>query len=111
MASNQITLPTGTYYVEASAPARNCDQHKVFIYNASDTADILVGHSEYRSAATAPGDAHSRSHVSGRFTLAAEKDIELRHYIVAAKAVNGLGQATTTGQVEVYSDILIWKVG
>ena len=105
LASNQITLPAATYEFNGSAPGNGVNAHKAFIYNTSDTADEMIGTSENSST----GAVQTRSFVKGLVVLAATKVLELRHYTQAAGG-NGLGAATSTGQIEVYSDITIRKV-
>lgn len=107
LSSNQITLPTGTYYVEATAPAFDVDRHKCKIRNVSDSTDILIGSSEFVGNA---GSHQTITTVSGIFTLAASKTIELQHRGQTTVMTIGLGVASSLGVVEIYSDIKIWKV-
>lgn len=107
LASSQITLPVGTYYIDASAPASSATVHRLKLYNASDAADVLLGTSEYGAIATAT---QTRSHVSGRFTLTATKLLELRHRVANSSAGNGYGVQSSLG-TEIYTVIKIWKVG
>lgn len=108
LASNQITLPAGTYIVQARCPAYNPDDHKAFLHNVTDAADVVTGSTEYNSYTLLVTNAS----VFGKFTIADTKVFELRHYIGLAVAGNGLGAVfSTSGATEVYSDIQIWKVG
>jgi hypothetical protein len=109
VASNQITLPAGTYYIDASAPVHgDMNGHKIRLYNVTDTADILIGTQASAASTLVSG---IRDVVSGRFTLAAEKVIELQHYCGQTVSTNGFGLAVNIdGKVEVYSDVKIWKV-
>jgi hypothetical protein len=109
LASNRITLPAGTYFVEASAPAHRADNHKLKLYNYTDSADVpnLMGTSEQAAAAD---NSTTRSFVKGVFTLAAEKTVELRHRVVTATATFGFGVASNFAVVEVYSQIEIRKI-
>jgi len=107
LASNQITLPAGTYMIVASAPANKVAYHKLKLYNVTDATDILIGTSEYTTDSTF---VVTRSWVVGRFTLAAQKTLEIRHYTCASYALEGLGIATNAGVIEVYTDCQIWKI-
>lgn len=105
LSSNQISLPAGTYDIAASAPAYQVASHKVKLYNVTDSADVLSGTSE-RTASS--GASQTRSSVFGRFTLAASKALEIRHIC----SVNGsLGDAGNFGVVEVYTEVMIRRVG
>jgi hypothetical protein len=108
LSSNQITLPAGTYDCEASAPAIRVDQHKAILYDVTNSADVLIGTSEY--SANAATYASNRSFVIGRFTLTAETVLELRHRCTTTNASFGLGPGSTYAVVEVYSEVRIWRV-
>lgn len=105
LASNQITLEAGTYRCIASAPAFQCNRHQTRIQNITDTATLLLGSSE--SIGTTTG-AITRSFVVGRFTIAAQKIIELQHYCTSTKTTTGFGLAGGFG-TEAYSQIELWK--
>lgn len=108
LSSDQITLPAGTYWIEARAPAYIVNEHKVKVYNVSDSTDILIGTSEHSNYAG--GYAQTSSFVSGRFTLASSKTISLMHRCASTSFSNGFGDASGFSVVEVYADVKIWKV-
>lgn len=108
LGSNQITLPAGTFYIEAWAPAHMVDRHKAKLYNATDAANIIFGSSEY--TASGASYAVTSSRVCGRFTLSASKVLELQHQCSTTKLNDGLGVKASTGGVEVYAEVMIWKV-
>lgn len=108
LASNQVTLPGGDYYVEACAPSLGGNGHTARLYNVTDGAVLLEGGNAYNDGSLTDS---GQARVSGRFGLAGEKVIELRHFTINAHATNGLGQRMNAGLVEVFSDLKIWKVG
>jgi hypothetical protein len=106
LATNQITLPAGTYYIDANAPAWGTNSHRLKLYNVTDATDTLLGACEYSQ--TGAGDiTQSRSTVRGRFTIAGTKAFELRHW--SARNGASLGRAASTGQSEHYTEALIWR--
>lgn len=108
LASNQITLPSGTYFISARVPVFMTNQHKSLLYNITDSANTIVGSSEY---ATSGYEGGNDSKFFGRFTITAQKVFEIRHYTQVARASNGLGVETTlSGVIEVYAEAMIWKV-
>lgn len=107
LVSNQITLPAGTYYAVASAPGHVIDAHQTLWYNATDAGTVIVGTSEKGNAANVMT---TRSHLAGRFTIAAQKTFELRHRTGITRATDGLGRACNFGASEVYAEVSIWKV-
>ncbi len=110
LSSNQFTLPAGTYFAEWSAPASLVNSHKTKLRNITDGTDILIGQVAY--AASAGGTiTMTHSHGSGRFTLAAQKTIELQHQCTTTKATDGFGLAGGFSVIEIYSEVKVWKVG
>lgn len=105
--SSVISLPAGTYYCEATTPAHRSGSHKAKLRNTSDNADLLIGTTERSDDSD---DTTTRSTVSGRFTLAGTKNVELQHRVADSKATDGLGQACSFSVVEVYAELKIWKV-
>jgi len=106
--SNNITLPEGTYYIEASAPAFNINNHRAHLYNGTDTLVVLLGTSEYASG----GGPQTRSFITGRFTVPTGGRLyNIRHYSAASNATNGFGVWTNDGLNSVYTNVKIWKIG
>ena len=104
---NQITgLPVGTYYVRARAPAREVDQHKLFVRDMTGATDLVVGNSAASSASVGQ---NNEAHVEGRFTLGTTSTIELQHICGTTHATNGFGQGANLG-TEVFAEVWLWKV-
>lgn len=109
LSSNQITLPAGTYYIDASCPGYAVSRHKTRLENTTDTMTTLLGTSEHTNTTTS--DTVTRSFIKGRFTIASEKIFEIQHRSLLTTATTGFGQASNFGVTEVYSIVQIWKVG
>lgn len=107
LSSNQITLAAGAYEFSASCPAWKVAGHKARLYNITDATVIKVGTSEWNSAVD---EDSSHSHISGKFTIAAPKVIELQHYCTTT-AGSGFGIPSDFSAVEVYTVIEFRKVG
>lgn len=107
LSSNQITLPAGTYYIEASAPGRKCGRHKVRLRNVTDTATTLAGGAAYNNTSQ---DSQTHAFARGRFTLGGQKTLELQHFITSNPVSKGFGVETSDGEVEIYAEVRIWKV-
>ena len=105
LASNQITLPSGTYFIYASAPAYTVARHKLKLRNITDSSDTLIGSTALMSA-----DALVSSFVIGRFTIASQKTFELQHRCENTNSTLGFGVSSDFSVVEVYADVQIWKV-
>jgi len=107
LATNQITLPAGTYRVWARAPAFNTNNHKIRLYNVTDAAVTAVGSSEYASSTY---DGSSDSSIQGyRFTISGTKVFRLDHYTSLSRVSNGLGPTTGSGDIEVYAEVMVIK--
>ena len=108
LATNQFTLPPGTYRINASAPTYKANASAIKLYNITDAADEFIGENGYAAAANA---IHSLVLLKGEFTITATKTFELRHYTNAANATTGLGVGMVLGNPEIYTVIELWKVG
>jgi len=104
LSSNQITLPSGTYYILAFVPQRNTGINQSFLYNVTDSSNTIVGDSN-RSGYENGGV----NRIIGRFTIASQKVFEIKMYTEFAISTNGLGIAANQ-TTEVYTDVQIWKV-
>lgn len=108
LATNQITLPAGTYFIIASAPAFSVDNHKIRLRNVTDGSTTIVGSSSWNDSTA--NEASTRSVLAGQFTISAEKDFEIQHIANTTQATNGYGVAAGGSEVEVYTDVTIWQV-
>jgi hypothetical protein len=106
LASNQVTLPIGTYKYRGSVPSYNTGGNAGFLYNVTTSAYIGIGTSENTGSATGS----TRSLLSGIITLTAATVLEVRHFTTNVGPNYGLGYPATSGQVEVYTEILFEKV-
>jgi hypothetical protein len=105
LASNQITLPSGTYYIFASANVgTNVQRHTAKLRNTTDSSDTIIGSSEFTS-----GDS-TKSFVIGRFTIASQKVFELQHICSTTGTTDGFGTNANFSIIQVFADVQIWKV-
>ncbi|WP_137972421.1 hypothetical protein [Pseudomonas sp. F(2018)] len=105
LSANQITLPAGTYRVEASVPFFNGDRHRGFLYNVTDAAVAILGTSENSGGAFT-----TRSFVRGVFSIGSSKVFELRQHCENV-ATQGFGDPVVDGRPEVYAEITIRREG
>lgn len=123
LASNQVTLAAGTYYIKAKAGSWSGDgisgyyhKHKIIWAETTSTLTDIVGMAGYVTGFAASGTT-TYSYLSGKFTITAgnvtnNQDIfELKHYAYNAQhaAVPG-GVSVDDGTVEIYTDIELWRV-
>jgi hypothetical protein len=102
LASNQVTLPAGTYRVNGSVPAYGVGQHQAYLYNTTTSSNILAGTSE------ADNGSNSRSELLREIVLAAQSVIEVRHWLGSSSG--SLGNPTGSGVGEVYTQLIFEKV-
>ncbi|WUR15716.1 hypothetical protein E7V67_011610 [[Empedobacter] haloabium] len=105
LASNQVTLPMGTYDITARAPFNNVGMNRLTWWNVTDNSPAIYGPS---AGGTAPGSAF----VSGRVTITAQKVFELRHFTSTNNNSTGLGMhvGASNAAPEVYATLEIRKV-
>jgi hypothetical protein len=108
LASNQFTLEAGTYFIIARAPALFVDKTRSRIRNITDSTTTLLGAADLATTGATPVEAHC--HVRGRFTIAGTKVFELQHYTQQNAGFGvGLGTPTNSGDVEIYSEVEIYR--
>lgn len=103
LASNQLTLPAGTYFLEAFGPTNATQTSKVLIYNVTDAVYVAEG---------AAGNAFNSGQVNsciGVTTIASTKVFEVRHFLGVSVGGTGLGLAANSG-TEVYGQLIAFKV-
>lgn len=108
LSANQITLPSGTYYVYFCAPALLVDRHQSRLVSTSGSSVSIIGQTANASSAA---NGFSTSLGSGVFSVPSSSTtvVELQHKCQTTKATNGLGPSAgfTT---EVYAFVEITKV-
>ena len=109
LGSNQITLAAGSYYVEASAPGVQVDFHKIKLRNITDSTDDLIGSSECSNSLLNPMS--TSSIMRGVITIAASKVYEIQHRCFTTASTIGLGDSSSLGVSEIYTQVSITKVG
>lgn len=107
LASNQITLPPGDYYVNGGCPSLRSNQQRVRLRDITGSVDLVLGMSRFSGTSDTVS---SRPSVDGRFSLSIESNVELQLYADQAKTVDGLGPAVSSGEIEIYAEVLIWKL-
>ncbi len=105
LGSNQITLPAGTFQIDAWAGAFNVGAHATKLYNVTDSADALIGSTENTTTGADPTS--TKSSVQGILTIAVPTVFELRHQCGTTKSSTGFGKAANFGVVEVYASVTI----
>ena len=108
LATNQITLPAGTYEIRSFAPAYRCSQHQSKLRDTTNTSDLIIGSSAFTDTSVDGDNTHT--FVNGKFTLSGEVVLELQHRCTVSHSTNGFGVAGNVGVVEVYAEVLIKKL-
>lgn len=109
IASNQITLPAGTYYFKWSGQAWVCGVHQTRLQNVTDALTVGVGRSRGDVSIGASFTWVTDSEGSGVATIAGAKAYELQHRVATTRATDGFGAACSFG-TEVYGRVEIWKI-
>lgn len=107
LASNEFTLPAGTYQVYGSVPGFLVSYFQTRIYNITDSSLLLNGQNAYVDPMY---EVMFYSIIFGQFTLASEKVCALQMKVARTQAINGLGNAPSLSTFEVYSTLSLWKI-
>ena len=106
LSSNQITLPSGTYYINVTCPTYFVQRSKISWYNVTDSSYTIVGLNNFGNAASSVNN-----NLSGRFTITSQKVFKVIQYTSLSSGVNDYGVDNASGQIEVYADLQIWRTG
>ncbi len=104
LSSSQITLPAGTYEIDAIAPASNVGDHQARLQNITDGTTAVLGQSMRSNT-----DTITNALVKGVFVIASTKTFELQHQSGSSNSTDGFGEAGGFG-TEVYSIVKIHKI-
>lgn len=106
LASNQFTLPAGTYLIEASAPCYGGNAHKIRVRNITDSTTPIAGTKDYCQTNT-----QGTSFASGKITINSNKTFEIQHWIAVANGTEGLGVINASGGDDnVFTQVKITKI-
>jgi hypothetical protein len=106
LASNQVTLPAGTYITDIIVPGYQIGLHKARLRNTTAGTTLCVGTSEI----TATSSSGSASFITGQFTLSVSSALEVQHRCGTTSATTGFGRASNFDEVEVYTVARFWKI-
>lgn len=107
LASNQITLPAGTYRVRGSSTNASGVFARTWLRNVTDSTVAAQGGSAAGyNVSVYPS---MPSEFVGRFTITGPKVFDVQHYSSQAIATIGLGRAVSSGAVEIYTTVEIIK--
>lgn len=109
LASNQITLYAGSYWMLCRTPAFRVDENQSRLYNVSDSSVVVYGTSAYNKHSDS--GTVSDSIINYKFTIASTKTFQIEHKCGDTQTITGFGLATGLSSVEVYTEVTIMKLG
>ena len=106
LASNVIGLGAGDYFIDGGMFFTNSGYVQGRLYDTTNSTTLVVGNNTYTE-----GYAGSWNEVQGKFTLSGATDMSVQYYCTTAYGTNGQGFASpSSGEVNRYADIKIWKL-
>lgn len=108
LASNQFTIPAGTYLIYARLPAYAVNSHQAYLYNTNASTAIsgCISGTELASAS----DSSTNSIVMfSAFTLSVQRTLEIRHRCQTSKATTGWGVAANF-TTEIYTTVVLIRI-
>lgn len=105
LAANVITLPAGTYKVTGYQIFSGVSDFQTRLRNTADNVTVALGAC---GSTAGGGNVALESSINGKFTLAASKTLEIQYYVDAG---GNLGRDVNSGEQNVFSDLMIEKVG
>ena len=96
LASNQVTLPAGTYEFDADAIFYQTGLSQLRLYDTTGAAILGLG---LEIQAFASGDEQLMARVSGKFTIGVESVIELQSRVQVTNTADGGGNSASFGGI------------
>lgn len=111
LSANQISLPAGTYYANFSLPSvltgTAGNIWKLRLRNITAGSSLIISPTYSWTGSATGGTWHMET--SGRFTLAGTTTLEVQFYNNSGQAPGGT-RSTAYSEIEVYTDLQIWKL-
>ena len=109
LSTNAITLPSGTYFLDAKAFNHKTATARLTWRNTTDSSDTIIGMLSYNSAGTG---ASTYNYISGKFTIAGTKVFQLEHRVQTTQTIYGAGYQDDglDSKSCIYCDVKLWKV-
>tara|TARA_Y100000361_G_C11152432_1_gene341986 strand:- start:1419 stop:2096 length:678 start_codon:yes stop_codon:yes gene_type:complete len=107
ISSNQFTLGVGKYKITARGSVASVNGHRMRVRNITDSTTDILGQSAFESTGFNGDDAN----LIGYIDIADTKVFELQHWINASVGTQDFGRPTTSGDSEIYLQIVIEKIG
>jgi hypothetical protein len=109
LASNVITIPAGTYWIDARFPGCFVNYHRARMIDVSSGTTLIdLGSTAFCHSSFGP---HTDSFIKGRYTFASAVQLEFRHYAQTARAGDGMGVASNDSRASVHGTVYIKKEG
>ena len=107
LATNQVTLPAGSYIATVFSPLRNTNLTKIRLFNVTDSTNTAIGQNCNVDSSASVGAVVT---LQAQFTIAGSKAFAVQYYCQSAVATFGLGRAVNAGISEIYTTIQIQKI-
>lgn len=112
LSSNEVTLPSGTYFADIMICTARCNAFVSRLYNTTDSSLVLEGALMYNDTS------HTNnliSFIKGRFTIAAQKTFKIQAAAQTAASTYGQGYSQSTSSLNettiwMNRTALFWKV-
>ena len=108
LSSNRVTLPAGTYLIDASCQNYRTQRSRAILYNFTTSSEISLGQSFDTATSGAPAVQCTVKHIA---TFGTTTQLELRNYTSASNSGDGLGIRVNDGRSNIYAEMLITKIG
>jgi hypothetical protein len=107
LASNQITLGTGTYLFECYGTAGQVVRHQAKLRNITAGTDAIVGSAECTiDASVVP----TKALVTGVLAITGNTVFELQHRVETTKSSTGFGISNSFGTALIYAQVKITQI-
>jgi len=108
LSSNRVTLPAGTYIIDAKCMVFRTVRARALLYNYTTSSYIMSGLSIYPATSSASS---VELPVKTIVTFSTTTQVELRNYNSNSNSGDGYGVSVGDGRSNIYAEMLITKIG
>jgi predicted secreted protein len=110
IATNQITLQSGTWNMRAQAPGTGCEKHRIQLYNVTGSAIVFNGANAYARNDEPTSKEQTTAHFVYEFTIGSATVYEIRHYTQLNSGTDTLGVPVSASVNEIYAMVELVKI-
>jgi hypothetical protein len=107
LAASKITIPSGSYFIEALMAAFKTGGNYGRLYSVTDSVEILPSIQNYNHPTE---NTQQYCSLSGVFTISKTHVLELQHFCTSTYSTYGFGTYANGASFNIFLDCKVWRL-